>query len=97
MAQISADKVTVLSDEGFSPRHTVYKIRNFNSGDYLDISNRFAVLNVGMFIVNGSTAVTAVAETTAVSTGVVLTLAGSSGVSGIFVARGPSSTGIVVP
>lgn len=96
MAQISADKVTVVYDEGFSPRQTLYKLRNFNSGDYLDISNRFAILDVGTFIVNGSTAVTVVAQTSAVSTGVVLTLAGSSGVSGLFLVRGPSSTGIVV-
>ena len=95
MAQISADKVVVLYDRDFAPRHTVYALRNFNSGDYLDVSSRFAIVDVGMFIVTGSTVVTAIAQTTSVSTGLTLTLAGSTAVSGILVLRGPASTGIV--
>lgn len=92
MAAIGTSKVNVLADEGEAQRTTHYRVQNFNTGDTLDVSDRFAVVEVATFIVSGGS--TGVGTVTATTAGVLtLTLAGSTGVTGYLTVRGQSSTG----
>ena len=95
MAAIGSDRVTVLWDEGAGQRWTVYKVRNINTADTLDVSNRFAgTVEVATFLSGASTTVGTVTSTTA---GVLtLTLAGSTTATIYLTARGESSTGVIV-
>ena len=95
MPAIASDRVTVLYDRGFSPRWTVYLVRNFGTADTLDISNRYAgTVEVATFLTGASTTVGTVTSTTAAN--LTLTLAGSTAVTGVLTVRGQSSTGVIV-
>lgn len=98
MAALSADKVTVVWDEGASPRWTIYKVRNFNGGDTLDVSNRFAAsVELATLVTGQTTTVYTVTSSTAAVLTLGSTAAGqSTGATGYLSVRGQSSTGITV-
>ena len=92
MAAISADRLTVLWVEGNADRWFVGRIRNFNTGDTIDLSTYFAGSpETFTFLTGASTAVGTVTTTTAAV--LTLTLAGSTAVSGFLLVRGGASTG----
>lgn len=94
MAQLNADRVRVLFDDGAAPRTTVYEVRNCSSGDTIDVSNRFAIVDVAAAVASGSTVVTAIAQTTAPAT-LAIGTALTTGATAIVTVRGPASTGVI--
>lgn len=98
MPAIGADRVTVLWDEGASPRWAIYKVRNFSGGDTLDVSNRFAAtVELASLVTGQTTTVYTVTSTTAAVLTLGSTAAGqSTGATGFLSVRGQSSTGVII-
>ena len=88
----------MLYDRGFSPRWTVYLVRNWNGGDTLDVSNRYAAtVELASVVTGQTTTVYSVTSTTAAVLTLGSTASGqSTGATGILTVRGQSSTGVVV-
>jgi hypothetical protein len=94
MAAIGTNQVTVLYDDGSASRWTMYQLRNVTTADTLDVSNRFAIVEVATFITGQATGIGVITSTTA---GIVtLTATGLAAGTVFLTVRGQASTGIIV-
>jgi hypothetical protein len=84
----------VLYDDGSASRWTIYQLRNVTTADTLDVSNRFATVEVGTLITSQATGIGTVTSTTA---GIItITSTGLSAGVVFLTIRGQASTGVIV-
>lgn len=91
MAALGTGQWSVLHDEGSAPRWTLFRVVNFNTGDTLDVSSRFAgTVEVATLVSSQSTTPGTVTSTTAAV--LTLTQATSTSASALLLVRGQAST-----